>query len=403
MKVLFVSNLFPDEKNPNFGSYNAQLLHHLSRLCEIRVLAPRPTKGFPPFWLPKRFDYREADGCFQPIFAPAAYLPKIGSRFNHLLMARTIEPALRGIREKFSFDVVLSSWIYPDVCAVAQLARRNKIPFVAIAQGSDVHQYLKIPARRKIISDSLSYASAVVARSKDLAQQLSEAGVTGEKLHVIYNGVDFQKFFPAKQSTARKTLGLSSDATILLFVGNLLPIKNPLLVVEAHGMLCRNHPDKNFVLVMIGTGPLEKDIRNRSHDLGTTESVFLAGTKSSDEVARYMQAADLLCVPSNNEGVPNVILEAFASGLRVIARNVGGIPEILCQDFLGRSVMQPDPPAIAEAILKALAGQSQPEQIAEYARRFSWESTARHYFELLQQAKIHYQLPNKIARDTTSS
>src|SRR5436190_22030923 len=124
MKVLFISNLFPDAANPNLGIYNAQLLKHLAKLCEVRVLAPRPTRGIPPFWFPKQFGCREQDKMFAPVYAPSAYVPKIGSPFNHLLMARSIEPALKRIREEFPFNVALSSWIYPDSCAVAKLAAR---------------------------------------------------------------------------------------------------------------------------------------------------------------------------------------------------------------------------------------------------------------------------------------
>lgn len=386
MKVLFISNLFPDATNPHLGIYNAQMLQHLSKLCDIRVLAPRPTMGFPPFWFPKKFSGREDDKIFQPTFVPASYVPKIGSRFNHLLMARSMERALKNIREKFPFDVVLSSWIYPDACATAELAQRNNFPFVAIAQGSDAHQYLKIPARRKIISDALSRASAVVARSEDLARQLNDAGVNKNKLNVIYNGVEFQAFHPTNRSVIRKDLGLAGDAVVLLFVGNFLPIKNPLLLIEAHAALSRNQPDKKIILIMIGTGPLVSAVKRRTAVLGTSEYVLLLGAKSSHEVARYMQGADLLCVPSDNEGVPNVILEAFASGVRVVARKVGGIPEVMPQDFLGKLVAHNDASLMADTIADILSVPMEPDCIVQYARRFSWENAAQNYFNLLRVA-----------------
>lgn len=386
MKALFISNLFPDAKNPTLGIYNAQLLKHLSKLCDIRVLALRPTKGFPPFWFPKKFSSRAEDKIFAPVFAPAAYVPKIGSRFNHWLMARSIEPALRKVREEFPFDVVLSSWIYPDACATAELARRNGFPFVAIAQGSDVHQYLKIPARRKIITAALGRAAMVVARSEDLARQLNEAGVGKNKLRVIYNGVDFQTFCRAKREVARKELGLPENVAVLLYVGNFLPIKNPLLLVEAHAALCRSQPDKKFILVMLGSGPLTSAVKQRASILGTGESVWLLGQKPANQVARYMQAADVSCVPSNNEGVPNVILEAFACGLRVVARRVGGIPEILSHDFLGSLMPTASGQTMATALAEVLATPPESERIAQYAQRFSWEATAQRYFELLHAA-----------------
>jgi glycosyltransferase involved in cell wall biosynthesis len=386
MKALFLSNLFPDATNPNRGIYNAQLLKYLSKHCEIRALSPRPAKGFPPFWLPNSFDCCEQDKTFAPVYPPAAYVPKIGSRFNHLLMARTIEPALKKIREKFPFEVVLSSWIYPDGCATAELARRNNFPFVVIAQGSDVHQYLKIPARREIIASSLSRASAVVSRSEELARQLNEAGIEKSKMHVIYNGVDFKNFFPTNRIEVRNKLGFSQDGVVLLYVGNFLPIKNPLLLVEAHAEIVRNHPGKKFVLVMVGTGSLINEVQQRTNALGTSQLVSLVGSKSSREVAQYMQASDLLCVPSDNEGVPNVILEAFACGLRVVARKVGGIPEVLSHDFLGTLVEESDPRAMAQAIAVTVANAEKTEDIIQHARRFSWEKTAQRYFDLLKTA-----------------
>jgi teichuronic acid biosynthesis glycosyltransferase TuaC len=385
MKILFVSNLYPDAANPNHGIYNARLVKHLGRLCEIRVVSPRPTMGIPPFWQPKVFSCRETDRDFSPVFPPAGYIPRWGSRCNHRLMARALAPAISGIRKEFPFAVVLVSWVYPDGCAVAELAREMNFPFVVIAQGSDVHQYLQIPARRKIITTALAGASGIITRSRALARLLVNAGVAGKAIHPIYNGVESDLFRPGDRNIARAALGLSPMETVLLFVGNFLPIKDPVALQNAFFELVRLEWRKYLRLVMVGDGPLRERIRQRAERNGLRDRVLLPGRKPPEEVARYLQAADLLCVPSLNEGVPNVIYEALSCGLRVVATAVGGIPELLTEDFLGRQIKPGNPQALVAAIQEVLSTQPQRENIVQLAGQFSWERTATEHLHLLRE------------------
>lgn len=383
MKVLFLSNLFPDAAQPNRGIYNGRLAHRLAPHCELRVIAPRPTRGFPPFWSPQEYRCRPEDAAFAPVYPPASYIPKVGSRWNHRLMARSLRAPLRAVRAEFPFDIVLAAWAYPDACAVAQLAAEMDFPFVAFPQGSDIHQYLSNPVRRRIITAAMHQAGAIVTPSQELARLLREVGVPGEKLHPIYNGVEREVFHPGDRAAARAALKLAADETILLFVGNFLPIKNPLLLVDAFKELVRREPAQKFRLVMLGDGPLGGAIQSRVQAAGLGERVSLPGRKPPGDVARFMQAADLLVVPSNNEGVPNVIYEAMSCGLRTVATHVGGIPEIVTADFLGRLVPPQNPPALAEAMASVLAAIPVRENITAHARQFSWERTAAEHLRVL--------------------
>ena len=99
-----------------------------------------------------------------------------------------------------------------------------------------------------------------------------------------------------------------------------------------------------------------------------------------------MQAADLLCLPSKNEGVPNVILEAFASGLPVLASRVGGIPEVLNADYLGRLVTPDDIPCLVLSLAEMLAQEPQRDRIREHGLLFSWERATQAYLEILDKA-----------------
>lgn len=380
MKLLFVSNLFPDTREPYRGLDNATVLHHLASRWEVRALAVRPALP----WHRRGWIARSEDAAFAPRFVPAPYLPRIGSRVNAGLMARALRPHLRELREHI--DVVLSSWIFPDSCAIAQLSRELGFPFVAIAQGSDVHQYLRVPARRAIIQRQLPVASAVITRSAELARLLGDAGLDPTKLHPIYNGIDFTSFHPADHEAARRDLGLPLDAPLVLFVGNLYAIKNPLLLIRAHAELRRRAGFENTRLVMIGGGPLAADAAALAAQLGTSEGVIFAGRKNAAEVARHMQAADALCLPSENEGVPNVILEAFACGLPVVASDVGGIHEVHTGAHLGRLVPRGDEAALVDALASTLGSPLSRDRIAQHGASFTWQRTADAYDALLRAA-----------------
>ena len=378
MRLLFVSNLFPDTREPYRGLDNATVLQQLNAQWDIRALALRPTLPFRS----GAWTARTEDSRMQPQFLAAPYLPKIGSRWNHRLMARALRGPLREIHSRFPFDVVLSSWIYPDSCAVAQLSGELGFPFVAIAQGSDVHQYLRHPVRRKIIAQAMPAASAVITRSGELARLLGETGVASESLHTIYNGVNRTTFRPADRAAARQALNLQQDVQIILFVGNFYPIKNPLLLIEAHSQVCDDNTLSRTKLIMLGDGPLAGNARALGDRLHFGPNVVLGGRKSAAEVARYMQAADVLCVPSVNEGVPNVVLEAFACGLPVVASRVGGIPEVHRGETCGRLV-EPRLATVAAALRAVLREPPPSAPIAEYGAQFTWEKTAEEYNALL--------------------
>ena len=384
-KLLFISNLFPDSAEPYRGLDNATLLHHLDETFEIRVISPGPAL---PLSRPPERKCRDGDRLFAPVYPRTPYIPKIGSRFNHRHMAAALRPALLAVRAGFQFDAVLCSWIYPDACAVSRLARETGFPFVAVAQGSDVHQYLKNPVRRKIIADSMAPAYAIITRSADLGRLLSCAGVASEKIHTIYNGIDSSNFSPLAPGAPRKDSGIPADARVILFVGNFLPVKNPLLLIEAHAAFCRAHPSPECRLVLIGGGPMENDIRVAAAKGGFADRVHIAGRKNAAEIANAMRAADLLCLPSWNEGVPNVILEAFTSGLRVVASNVGGIPEVLNRDFLGKLVEPGNVRELVEAFSALFAGSAQTGAIRDHGLQFSWTRAASEYATILDQARL---------------
>jgi teichuronic acid biosynthesis glycosyltransferase TuaC len=391
VKVLFVSNVFPDLQATYLGTDNATVLHQLSSMAlvsEVRVLSPRPTLPLDTVWRgrTKRVP-RPRDADLRPVFVDTYYVPKVGSRVNHLFFAHAIREPMRAIHREFPFDRILCCWTYPDGCGVSRVAAEMGLPYVIIAQGSDVHAFLRNPIRRPLIVAAAQASKGVITRSAELARLLREAGVDDDKLHPIYNGVDASNFHAADQAAARQELGIPADASVILFVGNLFEVKNPTLLIAAHAELCRRSPDRRFELLMIGDGPLRASLEAQARSQPSGASVRFLGKKLAPDVARAMQAADTLCVSSHNEGVPNVVLESFACGLRVVSTRVGGIPEVLCHDFLGRLVAPGNVAALSDALHATLSEPPATARILEYAGKFTWENAARAYAEVLRQAR----------------
>jgi teichuronic acid biosynthesis glycosyltransferase TuaC len=402
-RLLFVSNLFPDTAEPYRGLDNAVLLRYLRTHYSggIGALGLRPTLDARKWGISTAWQARADDLAAEldPVYLGVPYVPKLGSQFNHRLMARYLGPALAELRERRAFDAILCSWLFPDGAALAGLAGKGGArPFVLICQGSDAHQYLKVPARKELILKAVEASGGVVTRSRDLARLLGEAGAAPEKLHPIYNGVDQRLFYPldaGARTALRGAMGLGTSDPVTLFVGNFLPVKNPRLLLEAFAEASRRFSAESRAgvprLLMVGGGPMEAEVRGWIAELRLGDRARLEGRQDAAGVARRMQAADVLCMSSENEGVPNVVLEAQATGVPVVATDVGGIGEIIAGAEQGSLSPRGQVAGLAQGLLQnwrmqmdETTAEARRYRIAERGREYAWEKTALQYYELLQ-------------------
>lgn len=389
MRILFVSNLFPDEMEPVRGLDNATILHSLEawNMHDIRVISPRPS--LLPFVKGKqsRRTPRPEDKCYSPYYPGVGYIPKFGSRWNDVLMEKGLQNSMEEASRKWQPNVVLGSWLFPDGCALSRICKRLRVPLVLITQGSDTHQYLSDPIRKRKIVKAIRNVALVICRSGDLRQQLAEAGVSREKLHVIYNGVDPNLFRPITQESARTKLGIEYENPILLFVGNLLPVKNPHFLLRSFALLNERlirSGSKAAKLHLIGEGPLKSSLQKEAKRLSIDDDVEFLGRRASDEIALRMNASNIFCLSSKNEGFPNVLLEAMACNLPIVSTAVGGIGERVNAPAIGRLVRKDCIDAYAAALEETLTADQIPS--SESAYDGSWRSTAREYEQLLEKA-----------------
>jgi len=187
-----------------------------------------------------------------------------------------------------------------------------------------------------------AFLDVAVTMTRVNAAWLSRAQhVPRAKVRVVANGVPFA------YGTGARVVRPVPHVT---FVGNLLPHKGPLRVIEALARV-----QQPWHLSIVGTGPEEAACRARVAALGITERVTFHGALAPAAVERHLLACDVLTLPSEIEGLPYTILEAMACALPVVAGNAYGVPEAVVDEVTGLLVAATDIDALAHALDRLLA------------------------------------------------
>jgi len=191
---------------------------------------------------------------------------------------------------------------------------------------------------------------------------------TPEMWHVIPSGVNEKKFgeIPAERLAAlRRVLGIPDGAKLVAFIGRLAPIKGPRFFVEAMPLIHKQIPDIHFLIV--GDGEECSFLEQRIRDLGMSEHVTWTGQK--EEVAEYFALLDVLVVPSLNEGMGRVIVEAGFFAKPVIGSNVGGIPDLIHHHETGWLVTPRNEKEIAGAVARLLTDRETARRLGEALKK----------------------------------
>lgn len=376
MKVLALTNLFPTPWDPLRGAFNRQQFERLGERHQVHVLT---AVDFRERWRGTRhalhLSHVDAD---QFIFY---CLPGIGRSLHALSWAASLWLARERALRAAHFDCVLASWAYPDAVGATWVARRLCLPCVVKVHGSDLNVLANYALRRRQISWALRQASGVIAVSRALADKAVALGAVPATTEVIYNGVDHTLFAPGSREEARQRLGLSTDGSLLLYVGNLKTTKGCLDLIDAFPAVLQRHPQAQ--LTYVGSGACRAELQQRAAAHACDGRVHLQGVVAHDQLGDWFRAADVLCLPSYNEGVPNVVLEAMASGTPVVATRVGGIPEVV-PDYAGMLVPPRDVAVLADALGAALGRNWDARQIAGHAKAFRWNDNIDKLERVLQ-------------------
>jgi glycosyltransferase involved in cell wall biosynthesis len=332
MRILAITNLYPNPYQPHRATFKRHQLRILGTRVPVEVIAPiawmdelqarRSGKG------PLPSDRKvNLDGL--TVFHPRYYYtPRIARRLYGRFFQQSIAPTFYREVESFRPDIVFGSWAYPDGLAVVRLARSVHLPVVLQVHGSDVKLVDQFPSRRRGTIQALTGADGILAVSQDLAESVAKLGVSPGKIRVVYDGIDLAHFRPGDKAMARSFVGIpDTDEPVLLFIGNMLPVKAVDILLPAVAKVIADGTPVQ--LYLIGDGPLREQLKQQAAALGLAERAHFLGSIDQYRLPQWYQAADLFVLPSRSEGVPNVLLEASACGLPWVASRVGGIPEIM--------------------------------------------------------------------------
>ncbi len=224
-----------------------------------------------------------------------------------------------------------------------------------------------------------------------LSQQLQDylqikVGIRADKISRICNGVDTKVFYPASESKLIPD-GCPIPITgkiVIGTVGRMHGVKDQMTLVHAFIIACQQSTDfaKRVCLYMIGDGPLREQANELLFSHGLNEQCWLPGERQ--DIAEILRGLDIFVLPSKSEGISNTILEAMASGLPVIATNVGGNPELVVHGQTGYLVDKESPSALASALLELVSHDYTREQFAQAAllrvkQHFSIDSMVERY------------------------
>lgn len=255
---------------------------------------------------------------------------------------RKYRPDIVHSRNLASLEAQLPAWLARVACRIHGEHGRD----VSDMDGTNWKYILQ----RRLIRP---FVHRYIALSKDLEHYLvDKIRVPPQRVTRIINGVDVERFHPAK-NPGRGALPegfADKDDLVVGTVGRLEPIKDQKTLVQAFIRLVEEHPDQAGILrlVVVGDGSTRQDLQQLLAEKGLDKQAWFAGAR--DDVPQLMQSMDVFVLPSLAEGISNTIMEAMASGLPVIATDVGGSSELVVENKTGYLVPRDDPCAMAEAL-----------------------------------------------------
>ncbi|HKN19727.1 MAG TPA: GT4 family glycosyltransferase PelF [Dissulfurispiraceae bacterium] len=290
---------------------------------------------------------------------------------------------LFGIIRKFKVDIIHSHEFMMNVYgSLAGLL--TGIPVIATVHGK---KYFHEHWRRRFAYRVTARFSSMIAVSRDLKQFISEkTGASGNKIGVIYNGINCAAYGNGDAASLRKELGLASGAPVIGMIGNLYKVKGYPFFLQAAREILKTFPGAVFLIV--GRGELQEALEQQAAELGLGDSIRFLGFR--EDIPDLLNLIDIFVLSSLSEGLSLSILEAMAAGKPVVATNVGGNPEVIVEGSTGFLVPVGDPEALARRIMTFLSDPGSARGMGQEARKrvlenFSVEAMTMRYQSLYRE------------------
>jgi teichuronic acid biosynthesis glycosyltransferase TuaC len=373
VKVLVFTTAFPNPAQPTHGLFVFERTRHLARHADLRVVAPVTWR----VRIRQSVPHHEARAALSVLHPTFYYLPGLFKVFDGLLLFLSSLRTVARLRRDFRFDLIDAHFAFPDGCAAVLLGWWFRCPVTITLRGTltllSIYRW-----RRWAIAWTVRRATRLIAVAAPLADHAVALGAHPSRVEIIPNGVDGNVFSPMPKAEARAQLGLPAEGRFLVSVGHLSARKGFQRVMAVLPRLASEYPDLSFAI--IGGAGVERnnarDLRRRARAASLQDRVTFVGAQPPEVVRIWLNAADVFVLASDHEGCPNVVWEALACGVPVVATKVGDIGRMV-PSFGGLLVDNPDDATALERCLRiALKANWDKEAIRSYAAQHTWERVA---------------------------
>jgi teichuronic acid biosynthesis glycosyltransferase TuaC len=384
LSLLTVSTLFPNPVQETHGVFVEARLRKLVATGEAtaRVMAPIP-------WLPSFVDH----ASLGPVHRVPAHVvrngievdhprylvvPKVGMSITPLTLYWTIRRSLKRLLHSGQrVDLIDAHYFYPDGVAAVWAAKDFNLPVVVTARGTDINLIPQFRVPRRLIQQAAANADGLITVCAALKDGLVELGVPPDRITVLRNGVDLERFRPIDRREARSALGLARRT--LASVGHLVERKGHHHAIKALVQL----PDTD--LVIVGDGPERSALQQLAAQLGVTTRVRFMGAVDQDRLRLVYNGIDALLLASSREGWANVLLESMACGTPVVASAVWGTPEVVAAPEAGVLMPSLDAAGVASGVDRLFSMLPRRADTRRYAEGFDWDTTTQGQLTLFRE------------------
>ena len=380
-RLVVFSTLFPNAQQPNAGVFIRERMFRVGQHLPLLVVAPVawfPGQGlirrFKPHFRPDVAYQEEQQGII--VYHPRFFsIPGVFKWLDGYFLALSTYSLMKKLKKDFEFNIIDSHFAYPDGFAATKIARKLSVPVTITLRGTEI-RHSKSNTLRPFLVSALKSASKVFSVSNSLKQHVINLGIQKDKIRVVGNGVDTQKFYPLEKQAMRKKLAIKNTDKVLITVGGLVERKGFHRVIEVLPELIKHFPELKYLIVggPCAEGDWTEKLQTMVTELNLQNHVSFLGSLPPTQLKDVLSAADVFVLSTRNEGWANVILEAMACGLPVIATDVGGNLEVVSNSDVGIIVPFDKKQQLKESIDISLKKDWNKDKIIQYAKDNSWDN-----------------------------
>jgi len=392
IKLLVITHSYPTKVHPTSGIFIKNQYDYMKDHCDVKIIFPYPYipkfKKLNPYYKFSEIPFKEEVGGIEVYHPKYLFFPRNGIFSNFLSVFLFFESffsylssknLIYKLKKEWDFDIIKVHGCIAESVTGVMSKKKYKKPLLVMLHGEDVTRFSKIWFLKILARPILKNSDAIICKSNSLKKEVLEMGIVNKAIYIIPSGYAVKRFKPKSSVKCRKMLNLPINKKIILFAGDLIPRKGVEYLIRAMKLVVKSNGD--IWCYIVGDGILKSELRNLADKLNLNKCVFFVGEKKLDEMPLWMNACDILVLPSLNESLPSVLSEAMACGKPVVATNVAGAPEIVNKD-VGYLVKPKNADDLAEKIILALNKKWKREKLFKRAKEFSVTNSVKKTLKL---------------------